>query len=189
LGVGRRGFAVSTRIFCLGNELVGDDGVAMRVGRVLRQLKLPDEASVELVAQLGFDLLDLVAGADRVVLVDAMSTGRPAGSCVVLEGRAIERYSAGASASHTVGIAELMELAHRMAPERASATLHFVGIEGAAFGEYSTRLSPEVAAAIPEAVEAVLRVVGAGADLLAQARVLSQRAALETPSIATLLGK
>jgi hydrogenase maturation protease len=180
---------VSTRVLCLGNELVGDDGVAIRIGRVLRKLRLPDGVSVELVPQLGFDLLDLVASTDHIVLVDAMSTGRPVGTCVTLEGRAIERYSAGASASHTLGIAELMALAHRLVPEKTPATLHFVGVEGAAFGEYGMHLSPEVAAAIPAAVEAVLRIVGADADMLVQASKVSQQAASEPPSIEALLGR
>ena len=160
-----------TRILCIGNELVRDDGVGIRIGEILGKLPLPDGVSVELAPQLGFDLLDVVASAERIVLVDAMSTGRPVGTCVVLEGRAIERYSAGASASHSIGIAELMELACRLAPSRASATLHFVGIEGVAFSEYGTELSPEVAAAIPTAVEAILRIVGADDSVLRAAVV------------------
>ena len=178
---------MNTRILCIGNELVRDDGAAIRVGRVLRKLRLPDGVSVELAPQLGFDLLDVVASADRIVLVDAMSTGRPVGTCVTLEGRAIERYSAGASASHTIGIAELMELAHRLAPSCAVATLHFVGIEGAAFAEYGTQLSPEVAASIPTAVEAVLRLVGAHDDVIAEARKISQCIAGEAATVAGLL--
>jgi len=161
---------VSTRILCLGNELVRDDGVGIRIGQILSALPLPEDVRVELAPQLGFDLLDVVAGAERIVLVDAMSTGRVPGTCVTLDGRAIERYGAGASASHTIGIAELMELAHRLAPTRPPATLHFVGVEGIQFAEYGTELSPQVAAAIPLAVEAVLRVIGANDGLLAQGR-------------------
>jgi hydrogenase maturation protease len=161
---------MSTRVLCLGNELVRDDGVGIRIGRILMGLALPDDVHVELAPQLGFDLLDVVAESGHVVLVDAMSTGRTPGTCVTLEGRAIERYGAGASASHTIGIAELMELAHRLAPERAPATLHFVGVEGVAFADYGAELTPEVEAAIPDAVEAVLRVIGADAELLAAGR-------------------
>jgi hydrogenase maturation protease len=180
---------MNTRILCIGNELVRDDGVGIRVGSILSRLPLPDGVSVELAPQLGFDLLDAVASADRIILVDAMSTGRPVGTCVTLAGRAIERYSAGASASHTIGIAELMELAHRLAPSRAPATLHFVGIEGAAFAEYGTQLTPEVAAAIPIAVESVLRIVGAQDDLIAQAQEVSQRSLGEAETVARLLQK
>lgn len=178
---------MNTRIICVGNELVCDDGVGIRIGRVLGALPLPEGVAVELAPQLGFDLLDVVASADRIVLVDAMSTGRPVGTCVTLVGQAIERYSAGASASHTIGIAELMRLAHELAPQRQPATLHFVGVEGVAFTEYGTRLSPEVAAAIPTAVEAVLRLVGVGEELFARAREVSRNA--ETLPLTALLGK
>jgi hydrogenase maturation protease len=178
---------MATRIICIGNELVRDDGVGIRIGRILGALTLPDGVRVELAPQLGFDLLDVVASADAIVLVDAMSTGRPVGTCVTLEGQAIERYGAGASVSHTVGIAELMRLARALAPQRAPATLHFVGVEGAAFAEYGTLLSPEVAAAIPVAVEAVLRLVGAGPDVLAQASELCRRSAGKILSIGELL--
>ena len=149
-----------TRIICLGNELVRDDGVGIRIGRMLTGLSLPPDVSVELAPQLGFGLLDVVAGAERVVLVDAMSTGQAPGTCVTLEGRAIARFSAGASLSHSIGIAELMELARRLAPERQPAALWFVGVEGAAFSEFGTELTPSVEAAIPAAVEAVLHIVG-----------------------------
>ena len=126
---------VTTRILCLGNDLICDDGVGIRIGQILSSLPLPDHIGVELAPHLGFDLLDVVAGVERVVLVDAMCTGGAPGTCVTLEGRAIERYSAGSSISHTIGIAELMDLAHRLSPEPVPATLHFVGVEGARFTE------------------------------------------------------
>jgi hydrogenase maturation protease len=168
---------MTTRILCVGNELVRDDGVGIRVGEILRRLPLPADVSVELAPHLGFDLLDVVASADRIVLVDAMATGRPAGTCVTMEGQAIERYSGGSSISHALGIAELMELARKLAPERPAASLSFVGVEGVAFSDYGTELSPEVAAAIPEAVDAVLRAIGASDELRAQGRAAAENAA------------
>lgn len=162
---------MTTRILCVGNELVRDDGVGIRIGRILAALPLPADVTVELAPHLGFDLLDIVASADRIVLVDAMATGRPPGTCVTLDGQAIERYSGGSSISHAIGIAELMQLARTLAPERAPATLHFVGVEGVAFSDYGSELSPEVAAAVPEAVDAVLRLVDASDELRVQGKV------------------
>ncbi len=161
-----------TRVLCLGNELVRDDGAGIRVGRMLLELPLPSTVQVELAPHLGFDLLEVVAGAEQIVLVDAMSTGRPPGACITLEGRAIEGHARGASSSHTLGIAELMELACKLAPGRPPASLTFVGIEGTAFSDYGTELSPEVEAALPEAVDAVLRAVGASDEIRAIARQL-----------------
>lgn len=180
---------MTTRILCLGNELVHDDGVGIRIGRILMQLPLPDGVRVELAPQLGFDLLDVVASADRIVLVDAMSTGRAPGTCEVLDGRAIERFRSCAPASHSIGIAELMDLAHRLAPGRKPATLHFVGVEGAAFCDYGMELSPAVTLAIPVAVEAILGLLGADDDLLSAGRAASQRDIAQGPQVEALLDR
>ena len=180
---------MTTRILCLGNELVHDDGVGIRIGRILMQLPLPDGVRVELAPQLGFDLLDVVASADRIVLVDAMTTGRPPGTCEVLDGRAIERYRACAPASHSIGIAELMEVARKLAPQRDPATLHFVGVEGTSFCDYGMELSPEVAAAVPVAVDAILRLLGADAAVLAAGKTASERSITTVPSVQTLLDR
>jgi hydrogenase maturation protease len=176
---------MKTRIFCLGNELVRDDGVGIRVGRILASLALPEDVQVEFTPQLGFDLLEAVQGADRLILVDAMHTGRPPGTCVTLGGTAIERYAAGAAVSHTVGIAELMEVAQRLAPERAPASMVFVGVEGQAFDEYGIELTPAVRQAIPEAVTHVLRAIGANEELLAQGK--SASAQHLDPALTTIL--
>ncbi len=165
---------MNTRIFCLGNELVCDDGVAIRVGRILASLSLPPGVHVELTPQLGFDLLEVVQGAERIILVDAMSTGRPAGTCVAMEGAAIARYAAGAAISHTVGIAELIDVAERMAPGGRRPSIVFVGIEGQCFDRYGRDLTAEVRQAIPEAVAHVLRAIGASQEQLAQGREASR---------------
>jgi hydrogenase maturation protease len=178
---------VQTRIICLGNELVRDDGIGIHVGRVLAGLSLPPDVRVELAPHLGWNLLDVVAEADHVILVDAMSTGQPPGTCVTMEGQGITRYNAGAAASHTLSIAELMELALRLAPHRAPASLHFVGIEGLAFNEYGTEMTPAVRDAIPAAVDAVLRLLDAGPELLLAGREASQRAPI--PVVGTKTGE
>jgi hydrogenase maturation protease len=176
---------MNTRILCLGNELVRDDGVGIRVGRILSSLPLPEDVRIEFVPHLGFDLLEAVQGAERLVLVDAMHTGRSPGTCITLEGAAIERYATGAAASHTVGIAELIEVAQRLAPGRNRASIVFVGIEGQAFDAYGIELTPAVQQAIPEAVRHVLRAIGASEKLLEQAK--SACAQYWDPSLATIL--
>lgn len=149
-----------TRIICLGNELVRDDGAAIHVARALAALPLPADTVVEIRPNLGFDLLELVQGDDRLILVDAMSTGRPPGTCVLQNGREIERFAVSGAPSHSLGVAELMELAHHMRPDQKPPQIVFVGIEGRNFDEYGHELSPEVGTAIPIAVELVRQQLG-----------------------------
>jgi hydrogenase maturation protease len=140
--------------------LVRDDGAAIHVGRALAALPLPADTVVEIRPNLGFDLLELVQGDDRLILVDAMSTGRPPGTCVIQDGREIERYAVSGAPSHSLGVAELMELAHQMRPDQRLPGITFIGIEGRDFEEYGSDLSPEVRAAIPVAVELVRQQLG-----------------------------
>jgi hydrogenase maturation protease len=70
-----------THLVCLGNELVGDDGIGIRVGRVLLGLALPSEITVELRASLGFDLLDII---EQQVVPERLRLG-PLGQCHAAE--------------------------------------------------------------------------------------------------------
>ena len=70
---------MSTRILCLGNELVRDDGVGIRIGRILMALPLPADVRVELAPQLGFDLLDVMGRQDLQSRIADMALGTHAG--------------------------------------------------------------------------------------------------------------
>jgi hydrogenase maturation protease len=163
---------VATRILCLGNELVGDDGIGIRVGRVLCAVVLPVGMTVEFRHNLGFDLLEWLAEpADRLVLVDAMSTGTTPGTCHVFR---VSDLSAPTSSvrtcSHVVGIAGVLETAQHLWPDRVDASLTIVGIEIERADEYTTCLTAAVRAALPHAVDQVLLAVSASHHLRGQAR-------------------
>ena len=73
------------RILCLGNELVSDDGVGIRVGRVLAQLPLPAGVTVEFQLGIGLELMDSLRPAEELIIVDAAQTGAPPGTCHITE--------------------------------------------------------------------------------------------------------
>ena len=58
---------MTTRIVCVGNELVSDDGLGIRVGRALQRLPLPAGVEVVFAADIGLDLIDTVMSAVRRV--------------------------------------------------------------------------------------------------------------------------
>jgi hydrogenase maturation protease len=178
---------VLTKIVCLGNELVCDDGVGIRVGRILRALTLPPDVTVEFRPNLSLDLLELIELGERVVLVDAMSIGRPAGSFVVVDGTRLESWASEAVLAHGLSIAEVVAIAKQLFRKEMLDTLYFVGIEGRCFDRYGLELSPEVLAALPFAVEAVLKIVHAEPLLFAEARAASERAMRSEPSIFDVL--
>lgn len=165
---------MATVIVCLGNELASDDGIGIRVARVLAALALPAGVTLEVRPNLGFGLLDAMATAERVILVDAMSSGRVAGTCVVSDADSLTRSGTGPSAvapcCHLFGIADVLAVARRLSPSQTAASVTVVGVEGLCFADCSTALSDAVRAALPVAVGHVIDLIGAGDELRCRSR-------------------
>jgi hydrogenase maturation protease len=142
----------SVLVIGIGNELRGDDGAGLEVAR-----RLVEQAGVAVKEHHGeaIDLLDVWAGKDAVVLVDTVRSGAALGT--------IHRVDASAepvpttlrrASSHTIGVAETIELARTMGTLPRTVVVY--GLEGAAFG-HGARLSDGVSGAIDLLAEAVHR--------------------------------
>ena len=160
---------IPTRIICLGNELVCDDGVGIRVGRILRELDLPPQLTVEFQLGVGFDLLDTMQTGQRLVLVDAMQTGADPGTVSTMEVKQVEALACAPYCCHAVGIADLLLLARKLAPEWLPTEVLVVGVEAVELFRFGTTLSEPVRAALPGAVRATLEAAGADEALIGQA--------------------
>ena len=145
----------------LGRPDRGDDAVGTEVTRAVAALALPQVEVVE--HEDPTDLIELWAGRDPVVVVDAVCSDAAPGTVHVLEtgaGRDPLAPSAwartGRGGTHAFGLAAAIELARvlRRLPEH----LVLVGIEAEAF-EHGASPSPAVAAGVPAAVRAVVDAV------------------------------
>lgn len=143
----------------VGNVLRADDGVGPRVVEALLGAIADGAARVPAGTILrdggtrGIHLLPDVAGAERVVLVDAVAPGTSPGTVSVV------RASGAAWPAGRGGgtVADLVETAALVTGRPIALTL--VGIEAASLDE-GYGLTPAVAAAVPRAAAAVLAVVG-----------------------------
>ena len=68
-----------TRLLALGNELLADDAVAVRVAGEARRL-FGDKLDIVSVSLSGNQLIDYVHGVDRLIVVRAVVTGAPPGT-------------------------------------------------------------------------------------------------------------
>lgn len=173
-------------MICLGNELVRDDGVGIRVGRVLRRLELPEHVTVELRRTVGLELVEELRPDEAIVIVDAGQTGRAPGTCTVLELDEAADLAQTPYCCHGVGISEVLTLARKLFPDRMPLRAAVVVIEGVDFESYEMTLTAEVEAALPEAVAVVLRTIGAPGALEAAGRVEAERWKGWSPSITDL---
>jgi hydrogenase maturation protease len=145
-------------ILGLGNPLQGDDGVGCRVVEALvgadRWSPLPDDVEVTDGGTPGVGLVNLLEGRQRVIIIDAAEMGLAPGQFrrfrpeeVTLTGSA-ERFSL-----HRSGVADALALARELG--LALPEIVVFGMQPARVG-WSDGLSPEVEAAVPRVIEAVL---------------------------------
>jgi hydrogenase maturation protease len=151
----------------VGNILLGDDGVGVRVIEALRDLAgaepdaLPPGTRLVDGGTLGGGLLDVLAGARAVLVVDAVDLGGLPGALGVW------RDVVPASVAGTRGVGELLGMARLAGMLPPALTLVGVGVHEI---RPDLRLSASVAAAVPRAVATARREL----DRLA-ARVSSPR--------------
>jgi hydrogenase maturation protease len=161
-------------IICLGNELASDDGVGMRLGRLLRSMPLPEHVVVHFSPQIDLDLIDYLLTAERIIFCDATRLGLAAGAVTVHDWQSTANLSSQPYCCHGIGLSELLTIAAELEPQLDRWVIHLVGIEASILDTFGTRLSREVQAALPGALREVLRLLAAPDDLLACADALAR---------------
>ena len=141
----------------IGNEYRHDDGVGIAVARAVRS-HVPDGVTVYERGGEGTDLIATWSGADLAIVIDAVSSGEPAGT--------IHRYLVDAASadslptahvfrgtSHQIGLGEGIALGKLlgMLPTR----MIVYGVEGETYGD-GVALSPAVQGAVGDVVSRIL---------------------------------
>jgi len=138
----------------LGNPLRGDDGVGPRVIEELNRRGLPEGVTTLDAGTGGVDLLHVLEGWERAIVVDAADVDREPGQYVRFtpeEARLVE--SADGFSLHNAGLAEVLALAKAAGQPLPELVIFGVQPEKIGWGE---GLSPAVEAALPDIVNAVL---------------------------------
>jgi hydrogenase maturation protease len=141
-------------ILGLGNPLLGDEEIGVRVAEELKGLELPDGVTVVEGGTAGLGLIGLMEGYQRVIIVDAADMGHPPGRVVRFTPSEAQLKTAEAPLSlHQIGLGEVLALAKAL--ELAPAELVIIGIQPNRV-EGGIGLSPEVEGAIPQIIRIIL---------------------------------
>jgi len=141
-------------IMGLGNPLLGDEGIGVRVVEELKGLELPDGVAVVEGGTAGLGLIGLMEGYQRVIIVDAVDMSHPPGRVVRFTPLEAQFKTAEAPLSlHQIGLGEVLALTEAL--EVAPAELVIIGIQPGRL-EVGVGLSPEVERAIPQIIQIIL---------------------------------
>jgi len=129
----------------------GDDHIGLEIAARIQSTS-PGDCEVVMTEQPGVELLELLAGSDTVILLDAVRSGAGPGTVHDL---ALEDVPRGCRAlsSHGIGVADMLALAGVLGGRPRG---RFIGIEVVPTAEtMDAGVSAEVAAAVPAAVKRV----------------------------------
>jgi len=145
---------VKVLVLGVGNPILSDDGIGIHVARELKKRKMPG-VDVEELAASGLELLDVVRGYDKVIIIDAIQTtkGKP-GELHILEEKDFEKSIHGSS-PHGINIATALALGRKLVPNEMPKEVVFFAVEAEDLVNVSERLTPKVAKALPRIVERV----------------------------------
>ena len=147
---------MKTLVLGLGNPILTDDGIGHKIAEEIRGRVDHPEVTVMETSLSGLGLLDLLAGYDRAIIIDAIQTvGGEAGQIYQLGPEAFNatRY---ATSPHDVNFATALELGNRLnlpLPRQ----IDIFAIEVVDTTTFSEECTPEVKETIPACAEMIIQ--------------------------------
>lgn len=144
-------------LLALGNDLLGDDGVALRAARVLK-----DECNKNLIdvvesSEAGLALMEIMTGYECALLLDSVQTGKCAPGSVI-EFTMDDFRKVVAPSPHYAGIPEIFAMAERLGIP-FPANLRILALEVVNPYEFRQDMSPEVTEGLPRLIESARRIL------------------------------
>ena len=131
-----------------------DDGIGVRVVHKLQQeYRFPENVEIMDGGTLGLDLLPKLENLSYLIMVDAVETGKKAGTCVRLSGQELPIALETKVSPHQMGLKDLLAVSELMGHSPREMVL--VGIQPECI-EMEIGLSPSVASQLDTLVSNVL---------------------------------
>jgi hydrogenase maturation protease len=144
-----------TLVLGLGNPILGDDGVGNRVAEIVQRKVEDPEVTVTETNAVGLNLLDLLVGYQRAIIIDAVASREGKVGQVHRLTPEDFRLSQHLCSPHDVDFASALELGKRLGLSLPGEIIIFA-VEVANISIFSESLTPEVEAVVPEVVQMVL---------------------------------
>ena len=140
----------------LGNELLRDDAVGIRVAEKL-QGRFPDQVEVRASSLFGLSLLDEILGRGKVLVIDSYLPEKFAGS--EIQERNLDSVGeVQAPCPHFVGLGDVREVMRQLGLDLPQ-EVRILAIPVSDPTTFSTEMTPEVAARVDEAAERASEII------------------------------
>ncbi len=142
----------------VGNTILKDEGVGVHVIREMMKLDLPEDVELVDGGTAAIDLLHLIEGRERMVVIDAMlSDDEEPGAIFRLTPENIQPTFRGKTSLHQLGLKEVLDMADSIGDCPDTVIFSIVPESIGTFGE---ELTPTIKARVPELIRLVLEELG-----------------------------
>ena len=148
---------------------MGDDGLGLAaLTRLREEWSVPPEVELVDGGTWGMNLLPIIEGAERVLLIDAINVGAMPGTEVVITRHRLPRYLATKISPHQVDLRDVLAVAELRGtlPEQTTA----IGLQPADI-ELSNDLSDVLSRRLDDLVSVVVRLLGTWGHVCARKQV------------------
>lgn len=148
------GAAMKTVIIGLGNTILTDDGAGVYVARSLSGRLAGEDVEIIETESAGMNLLEMLDGHDRAVLVDAIALDGVEPGTVFRLGVDDLRITPRLASCHDIDIVTALELGRRLGLRMPSEVVIFA-IQGGDLLTLGEQPTPEVAAVLPRVADEI----------------------------------
>lgn len=150
-----------TLILGIGNPLLSDDGVGIRVARAIAAEGENARWVVRESETGGFDIIDVLEGFDRAIVIDAIRIDRACPGDVIVLDSASLGTSMHLIAAHQIDLPTALELGRRTGRHMPN-SVAVIGVQIEDDHTFSETCTPAVTAAIPSAARLAKRIAEVG---------------------------
>jgi hydrogenase maturation protease len=144
-------------ILGIGNIILKDEGIGVRVAQKMQQMILPPDVEVLDGGVKGLDLLYFIEDREKVVVVDAVKAGAPAGTLFRFTDKDLAAKKGVMRSAHGIDFSDVIAIAGFMGNKP---DIVFLGIEPEDLSS-GMELSPLMEKNIPILINLVLKEIGA----------------------------
>ena len=147
---------MKTIVLGVGNQILGDDGVGVHISNELKKHIKTLDVTVDEAITGGMNLLDLILGYDKAIIIDAVKSDK--GEHGEVKRIPIDDFNTMHSCNpHDVSLIEAIEMAKKMGENRIPQEIIIIGVMMENIPcEFGEKLSKDISAAVPKAVEMTL---------------------------------
>jgi len=148
---------MKTLVLGIGNSILGDDGIGVHVARELAGKISDKNIDVRDVSVDGLNLLELVLGYDKLVVIDAIMTeDGKVGEIYRLKPEKICDPARSAISPHHFNLATTLEIGKRLFPKEMPEEATVFAVSTREVSKVTEEMTPKVKESIPRVVNLVL---------------------------------